>query len=119
MTKALFVLAALALAGCNSAPENKAAAADNMAEDNAMAADNGAAAVNMTAAVLALPDRQRNIVFVRALMDAGFKCDGVTKSERLEDMDGKPLWRASCNDGTSHMITITPDGTANIVSRSD
>jgi hypothetical protein len=64
-------------------------------------------------------DRQRNVVFVRALLDAGMDCQGVASSVRLPDQDGKPLWRANCTNNTAHMITITPDGTANIVSRTD
>jgi hypothetical protein len=65
-------------------------------------------------------DRERNVVFVRALMDAGLPCDGVASSERLPDQDGKPLWRANCKTpGGSHLIAITPDGTAQIVSRTD
>jgi hypothetical protein len=88
--------------------------------DNADVIANDAAPQNVLAAVLAMPERQRNVVFVRAILDAGLKCEGVTASERLPDMDGKPLWRADCKGGNnSHMITITPDGTANIVSRTD
>ena len=83
-----------------------------------------AAADNATAAVLALNDNQRNGVFYRALEDAGLACQRVTSSERMPDQDGKPLWRANCGGkiasaNTSHMITITPDGTAQIVSRTD
>lgn len=119
MTRAILAFAVLALAGCTPAAEqNSAPEPVNAADTNVT--DNGSAAENTTAIVLAMPERQRNIVFVRALMDAGIKCDGVTSSERLEDFDGKPMWRANCKGGNnSHMITITPDGTANIVSRSD
>ncbi|MEI9852295.1 MAG: hypothetical protein WDN24_17175 [Sphingomonas sp.] len=74
---------------------------------------------DVLAVVLAMPDAQRNIVFVRAVMDAGLPCEGVVKSERMPDQDGKPLWRAECKNGKSHLISITPDGTANIISRSD
>jgi hypothetical protein len=120
MTKALIACAALALAACTST-DNKAA--DNAAAANAAAMDmdnaSDNATGNVTAIVLAMPEKQRNIVFVRAIMDAGMKCEGVMSSTRLDDMDGKPLWRANCKDGTSHMISITPDGTANIVSRTD
>jgi len=116
MTKAIWVCAALILAGCNPAAEQNATSEPaNAAPENADADATG----NVLAAVLAMPERQQNIVFVRALMDADIKCDGVTHSERLPDMDGKPLWRANCKNGTSHMISITPDGTANIVSRTD
>lgn len=123
MSRIIFVagIAALALAGCTPAGKNDSAEAVNAAvADNADVIANDAAPRNVLAAVLAMPELQRNIVFVRAILDAGLKCEGVTGSERLPDMDGKPLWRADCKGGNnSHMITITPDGTANIVSRTD
>lgn len=120
------LLAATALLGaCQPAAENQANQAapavtnvDEAAEANATG--NAAEPVNVTATVLAMADRQRNVVFVRAILDAGLPCDGVGSSERLPDRDGKPLWRANClGAGGSHMITITPDGIANIVSRTD
>ena len=54
-----------------------------------------------------------------ALLDAEMDCQGVASSVRLPDQDGKPLWRVNCTNNTAHMIAITPDGTANIVSRTD
>ncbi|ATY34508.1 hypothetical protein [Sphingomonas psychrotolerans] len=112
------VLAALALAGCGSAGDERGVANGNAgAEANAVG--NMAGGENALAAVLAMSDRQRNVVFIRALMDAGIDCQSVVSSSRLPDQDGKPLWRANCSDKRSHMISITPDGTANIVSRTD
>jgi hypothetical protein len=114
-------LAALALAGCGTAgdePGANAAMAGN-AEAEANAAGNTAGGENALAAVLEMSDRQRNVVFIRALLDAGIDCQSVTSSERLPDQDGKPLWRVNCSGKTAHMIGITPDGTANIVSRTD
>ena len=109
------LLAALALAACDPAsePAENQAVPENVAQ-------NMADGTNATQAVLAMNDRQRNVVFVRALLDAGIECQSVKGSQRMPDQDGKPLWRADCTGGGgSHMITITPDGTANIVSRSD
>lgn len=110
------LLAGLALTACDPAQEpagNAAFPAENVAT-------NMADGTNATQAVLAMNDRQRNVVFIRALMDAGIDCQSVDSSERLPDQDGKPLWRATCGGGAgAHMITISPDGTANIVSRSD
>lgn len=129
MRMILPALAAAAMLGaCQpaaQAPTNAASTEDNAVNDaaEANAVGNGignAAAENVTAKVLAMTDRQRNVVFIRALLDAGLPCDGVESSERLPDRDGKPLWRANCvGSGGSHMITITPDGMANIVSRTD
>lgn len=118
-------LAAVAMLGaCQPAAEkqaNAAAAAEtNLGEAEGNAVGNEAATGNVTAKVLAMSDRERNVVFIRAILDAGLPCDGVKSSERLPDRDGKPLWRANCSgNGGSHMISITPDGIANIVSRTD
>jgi predicted small lipoprotein YifL len=115
---ALPALAALALAGCGPTGPANTVAADN-ADVEANAVGNEAAPGNALAAVLGMSDRQRNVVFIRALLDADIACQQVTSSERLPDQDGKPLWRVNCSDKTAYMIGITPDGTANIVSRSD
>lgn len=114
-------LAALALAGCGpSAERNETAdvSVANNATAEANATGNVAEGGNALERVIAMSDRQRNVVFIRALMDAGIDCQSVNSSERLPDQDGKPLWRANCPNG-AHMISITPDGTANIVSRTD
>jgi hypothetical protein len=118
MTKRMLLpaLAGLVLAGCQPGGEQNDAANAAAAEP---AGANSASAGNVQARVIAMSDRQRNVVFIRALLDAGINCQEVTSSERLPDRDGKPLWRANCSGGTAHMISITPDGTANIVSRTD
>jgi hypothetical protein len=116
---ALPTLAALALAGCGPASEPANTVTLDNANVEANAVGNEAASGNAVAAVLNLSDRQRDVVFIRALLDAGIECQKVTSSERLPDQDGKPLWRANCSDKRAHMISITPDGTANIVSRTD
>lgn len=117
MTKALIACAALALAACTPAADNSTAAAANAATPDANGADNGAEPSNALATVLAMPDKQRNIVFVRALLDSDIKCEGVVSSKRMPDSEGKPVWLAECKNGSTHMISITPDGTANILSR--
>lgn len=125
MTKriVLSALAALVLGGCGPAGEGGGAAneatAVNGADAEANAVGNAAGGGNAAAAVIGMSDRQRNVVFIRALLDAGIDCQSVVSSERLPDQDGKPLWRANCSDKRAHMISITPDGTANIVSRTD
>ncbi|MDF7776574.1 hypothetical protein P1X14_15060 [Sphingomonas sp. AOB5] len=119
---------AIALAGCKPAAENAVVANDDAAnlvippdEDGAEgnAIGNEAAPENATAAVLALPEYQRNQVFVRAIMDAEFRCDGVVKSERVADVQGLPAWRADCKDGLSHVVSVKADGTAIVMSRAD
>lgn len=125
MTKriVLSALAALALGGCGPGGEGGGGANDvaavNAADAEANAVGNAAGGENALAAVLGMSDRQRNVVFIRALLDAGIECQSVVSSERLPDQDGKPLWRADCSDKRAHMISVTPDGTANIVTRTD
>lgn len=126
MLVALF--SATLVAGCGAPTGNNAATGNvtSIAEPNAAGdmeenAIGNTAPDNALADVLALNDRQRDGVFMRALTDAGIPCDGVSGSERLADRNGQPLWRATCKgiNGTNHLITVTPDGIAHIISRSD
>lgn len=121
--------AAIALAGCTPASENVVVVANDTsgniilppdeggAEENAIG--NDAAPDNALAAILAAPDYQRDQAFVRAIMDAGFRCDGVLKSERVKDVQGLPAWRSDCKDGKSHILSVKPDGTVLVMSRAD
>lgn len=120
----LTALAAFSVAGCQPAADepptpNVTVEPANANDVEANAIGNDAAPGNVLATVLAMSDRERNVVFIRAILDAGLPCQGVKASTRLPDQDGQPLWRAECDGGASHMISITPDGTANIVSRTD
>ena len=107
MRTMMLLVPALALAACQAAPDRNSAEAAN-ATGNVS---------NYAARVIALPVSQRDIVFLRAIRDAGIDCQGVTKSERLADTGGTPTWRAECSDGTAHLVQVTPDGTALVVSR--
>jgi hypothetical protein len=118
------VALAASLAGCGGgdggASDNAATVArPAQAEPGNTADDANAAQGNVLAAVLDMNDRQRNAVFIRAILDAGLTCQGVKASQRAPDQNGQPLWRADCVGGGSHLIQIAPDGTASIVSRSD
>ena len=124
MTKPILLtaFATLALAGCQSEPAQNnsttpAPVINDAAEANAIG--NAAGGDNALAAVLAMGDRERNAVFIRALLDANVPCEGVTSSERVNDFKNLPAWRATCTDKVSHLISISPDGTANILSRRD
>ena len=91
---------ALALAGCGgSAPEsaNKAEPAGAEAVENEIAA---------------MPEGQRNAVFIRALQDAGQECQHVDSSAPAGEHQGFPVWSARCSDGGNWTIVITNDGTA-------
>ncbi len=118
MTRSIFItgIAALALTGCNGTTVPNASI-DTAAETNA--ADNASAAGNVAATVLGYSDRERNGVLARAIIDAKMPCDGVIKSDRMGDQSGMPAWRATCKNGYQHLVSISPDGVATILSRSD
>ncbi|WP_188054555.1 MULTISPECIES: hypothetical protein [unclassified Sphingosinithalassobacter] len=109
-------VAALALAGCTEAPESDQTVqpAEPVVEDGG-----NLVATNVQAAMFEMGESERNVVFIRAIRDAGLQCQNVTASERVDDVQNLPTWRATCQDGTAHLISITVDGTANIISRTD
>lgn len=104
----------LVLVACGG---EQSATPDNAVENMAIA--NEADATNYQAEVMALPVPAQQGVFLRAVRDAGLQCQEVTESEKLDDREGEPAWRAMCDGRTPHIISITRDGTAKIVSRSD
>ena len=92
---------ALALAACGSQPPTVAAPEEPSAFQNSVAA---------------LSDGERNLVFIRAIRDAGQDCQGVTSSERRDDAaGGQPLWVAQCTGGATYGVLIGRDGTAQVV----
>lgn len=96
---------AFALTACGGAPAGKAPAP---------VAEGPSAFQNQVAA---LPESERNIVFIRAIRDANHDCQGVTGSLRQgEAADGSPLYIARCDDGASYAVVIGRDGTAEVVS---
>ena len=38
----------------------------------------------------------------------------MTKTERLKDVEGKPLWRVTCRGGGQWAVVIGRDGVANV-----
>lgn len=66
--------------------------------------------------VAALPEAQRNAVFIRAIRDAGQDCQGVTRSEAQSVAAGSdPVWHATCSDKATYAVVIGRDGTATVV----
>ncbi len=105
----VFLSAALALAACDAAPNRNAA---NRADGNSTP--------DVAVEIAELPVGQQNEVFLRAILDANVNCQGVTGSERITvETDGRPTWRATCVDGSTHLIQVGPDGTAVVVTRTD
>ena len=95
--------AALVLAGCDGgAPEtvNKAEPVGPGPVQNQLAA---------------MPEGQRNAVFIRALQDAGEECQHVESSAPAGEHQGFPVWSARCSDGGNWTIVITNDGTAAVL----
>lgn len=108
-----FVILAALLAACNDGAQPTAAGAANDT------AGNESDVTNYQAEVVKLPVAAQEGVFLRAVRDAGLACQKVTKSERVEDRQGNPTWRATCDGDNPHLISITRDGTARIMSRTD
>ncbi len=106
-------LLALGLAACGGEPP----AAPNTSDE--VIGANAVDATNYQAEVAALPLPARQGVFLRAVRDAGLTCQEVTESQKIEDRGGNPTWRAICDGNSPHIISITRDGTAQILSRSD
>lgn len=110
MRLSLITIAALTLTACNSKVENKA-------EPAGTAANASNAAVDVAAQVAALPENERNGVFLRAIRDSDLSCRDVNKAEQIEPTQGAPTWRAYCEQGDAHLIVLKPDGSAQVISR--
>lgn len=105
--------AALLLSACGGGEK----AANEAATANA-AANAAADATNYQEAVLALAPAARDGVFLRAVRDAGMNCQDVRQTERIDPIHGNPTWRIYCGK-TPHIISLSRDGTAKIISRTD
>lgn len=114
---ALTTVAALALVACRG-EEVTEAPQQNVMEGPAEVG-NEVSFDNAQAAIIDLSDRERNAVFIRAILDAGVACDQVTGSTRVADENGQPTWRVDCGTASAHLISIGRDGTANVLSRTD
>lgn len=104
-------------------------ATEDAGQDVAEAASDEAVTTSEDGAGEALPDQTdyraeiaalsvdaQKRVFLRAVQDSGFTCSEVTESDRMDDREGRPTWRAVCDEETLHIISIDRDGTANVLS---
>lgn len=96
----------LLLAGCGPAAEREATV-----ETGAQ----GNQATNYQAELAALPEGQRNAVFIRAIRDARLDCQHVESSQPAGDHQGNPVWDVRCAGGGNWTLVVTPDGTAQIL----
>jgi len=69
--------------------------------------------------VINMNEGQRNGVLLRAILDGGEECQGVSRSKRLPDNEGRPTWGARCGDGPAFQIAIGPDGVARVTRMPD
>ena len=74
---------------------------------------------NFAAQMLALPQQSREIALFRAIRDAGLPCQSVTGAQLINTNPARPEWRARCDNGTYHLITVDPNGIALVVSRTE
>ncbi len=72
------------------------------------------AGVSYVQRLQAMPEGQRNGVLIRAIRDAGLDCQRVARSEAA-NVQGRPAWTATCDDGTSWTIVIADNGIAQIL----
>ncbi len=100
---ALIAVLACGAAGCGGAgeaPANKAA---------------GAGEEDFQARILAMPEGQRNGVFIRAIRDARQSCQGVDSSAPAAPVRGRPVWTAICQGGESYTLVILPGGNVQVL----
>lgn len=100
---------ALALAACGSGPSTPPAT------NTATAAGPGDTANR----IAAMPEGERNGVFIRAIRDADQDCQHVDSSESSGVQQGFETWTAHCSDGTSYTIAITGDGGATVINNAE
>ncbi len=72
-------------------------------------------AIDTAAQVDALSDRQRNGVFIRAILDAGLECQHVDWSTRSGTYRGMPVWTVACARNQIWTIVVGHDGVAQIL----
>jgi hypothetical protein len=63
----------------------------------------------------AMPEGERNAVFIRAIRDAHFECQHVEKSASAGTINGAPAWTATCDNGKLWTIIIAKGGNAQVV----
>ncbi len=63
----------------------------------------------------AMPEGQRNGVFIRAIRDSGEDCQHVESSSRAGEHEGYPVWTAACAGGGNFTIVITSGGVAQVL----
>lgn len=99
-------LVALALAGCGDAGDGGTNVTVPGPEET-------------QARLEAMPEGQRNAVFIRAIRDADQPCQHVESSRAAGEDQGYPVWAATCDGGAEYRIVIQNDGTASVLGTAD
>jgi hypothetical protein len=89
---------ALALTGCGQPAPQQNAAAPAKPE------------VDYLGRINALAPKQRDVVFYRALDDAGSDCQSVSNSGPRAPVQGRPAWTAHCEDGRDWVVILQESG---------
>lgn len=100
MIRSTLPLALILAAGCAAEPGNRQLPAQGNPFQNQ---------------IEALPEAQRNGVFIRAIRDARQPCQHVESSAPGPEISGQPTWNARCDGGASYTIVILPSGIAQVV----
>ena len=103
MTRAILGAALAALAACS--PASEPAQSNNEAQ----------ATVDYRQQLAAMPEGQRNAVFIRAIRDARLDCQHVDSSAAAGDYRGMPVWNVRCSDGGNWTIVVPASGVAQIL----
>ena len=102
-----WVAVLLMASGCDRIPEAPQA-------DKTAAPEGG-----YKAKIEALDERQRNVVFLRAVRDARQNCQGVIGSAYNGLHFGMPSWVARCSDGRDWLVMLDKGGRALVASRQE
>lgn len=81
------------------------------------AAGEGNVADNSIAAIERLPPPLQEVALFRAIRDAGMPCQDIVEVRRLPSSGGQPVWRAKCENGAYHVVQVSADGVATVLSR--
>ena len=110
MTRMLAPAAALLMLSACGSPQQEAAVATN---------NTSVPEGDYAAKIRALPERQQQGVFLRAVRDDGRDCQEVTTSQEVGSIDHAPTWAVTCDKRTRWLVTIKADGIAIVTDPAD
>ena len=110
MTRLLVPTAALLMLSACGSPQQESAAPTNTIS---------APESDYIAKIRALPKRQQQGVFLRAIRDDGRDCQDVTESQEVGTIAKAPTWAVTCDKRTRWLVTIKADGIATVISPSE